>query len=87
MFIYLFVLTFYFIFPSNRGELSIASLVVLPFQKVCGNCHIADVINSPMDYVHYNTCSKSIIQNSGFFHDSITTNDEAVLSIIEGKCK
>jgi hypothetical protein len=51
------------------GVLSIASLVVLPFQKVCGNCHIADVIISPMGSVHCNAChSKSTIRLSLWFH-------------------
>jgi hypothetical protein len=77
-----------FYFPGDWGELSIASLVAPPFQKVCGNCHITNLIISPMGYVHYNTYrSKSTIQNSGFFHDSITTNDEPMLSTIDGKCK
>jgi hypothetical protein len=66
--------------------LSIASLVALPFQKICGNCHIADVIISSMGNVHYNAChSKSMVQKLGFFHGSIAINDELMLSIIEGK--
>jgi len=66
--------------------LSITSPIVPPFQKVCGNCHIADVIISPMGSVHYNPCcSKSTIQKSCFLHDSITTNDEHALLTIKAK--
>jgi hypothetical protein len=68
------------------GVLSITSPIVPPSQKVCANCHIVDVIISPMGSVHYNACcSKSTIQKSGFLHDSITTNDEHVLLTIEAK--
>jgi len=66
--------------------LSITSLVALPFQKKCGNCHITDVIISPMGGVHYNAChSKSMVQKLGFFHGSIAINDELMLLIIECK--
>ncbi len=66
--------------------LSIASHVTLPFQKVCGNYHVVDIIIFPMGGVHYNTCfSKSIVQKLGFFHSSIATNDELVLLTIECK--
>jgi hypothetical protein len=88
MFIYLFVLTFFSFFPSDQGELSIPSLVVPPFQKVCENYHITDVIISPMSSVHCNTCSsKSTIQKLGFLCGSIATNDEPMLLTIESKCK
>jgi hypothetical protein len=57
-----------------------------PFQKVCENCHIVDVIISPMGSVHCNVHhSKSTIQKLGFLRGSIATNDEHVLLIIEGK--
>ncbi len=83
MFIYFFVLTIFFL---GYWVLSIASLVVPPFQKVCGNCHITDVIISPMGSVHWNIFHlKSMIQKSRFFCDSIATNDELVLLTIEGK--
>jgi hypothetical protein len=35
--------------------------------------------------VHYNICSKSIVQKLGFLHGSIATKDEPILLIIEGK--
>jgi len=54
---------------------SIASLVVRPFQKVCGNCHVMDVIIYPMDGVH----------KLSFLCGSITTIDELVLLTIEVK--
>jgi hypothetical protein len=48
--------------------LPIASLVTPPFQIVCGNAHIADVIISPMSSVHYNVyCSKINDSKIGFF--------------------
>ncbi len=73
-------------FVKVIGVLSIASLIMPPFQKVCGNCHIADVIISPMGNVHCNARhSKSTIQKSGFLRDSIATNDEHVLLITGGK--
>jgi hypothetical protein len=66
--------------------LSIVSLVMPPFQKVCENCHVANVTNSPASSVYYNTCrSKSIVQKLGFFRGSIATNDEHVLLTIKGK--
>jgi hypothetical protein len=66
--------------------LSITSLITFPFQKVCGNFHVVDVIVSPMDGVHCNVChSKSMIQKLGFLRGSITTNDELVLLTIEAK--
>jgi hypothetical protein len=66
--------------------MSIASFVAFPFQKVCGNCHVTDVIISPVGGVYCNTCcSKSIVQKLSFLHGSIATNDEPVLLTIEGK--
>jgi hypothetical protein len=66
--------------------LSITNLPMPPFQKVCANCHITDVIIFTMGGVYCNTCrSKSMVQKLSFFHDSITTNDEYVLLTIEGK--
>jgi hypothetical protein len=66
--------------------LSITSFDAPPFQKLCGNCHVVDVTISPTGGVYYNAYhSKSIVQKLGFLHGSITTNDELVLLIIEGK--
>jgi hypothetical protein len=59
---------------------------VPPFQKVCANCHVANVIISPTCGVHYDIChSKSMVQKLGFLHDSVATKDEHVLLTIEGK--
>jgi predicted secreted protein len=66
--------------------LSIANLATLPFQKVYENCHVVDVTISPTCGVYCNAChSKSMVQKIRFLHGSITTNDELVLLIIEGK--
>ncbi len=66
--------------------LSITSLVAPSFQKICGTCHVLDVIISPMGGVYCNDCcSKSMVQNLGFFHGSIVTNDEPMLLTIENK--
>ncbi len=66
--------------------LSRVSPVVPPFQKVCENCHVANVTISPTSSVYYNIChSKSIVQKLGFFRGSIATNDEHVLLTIKGK--
>jgi hypothetical protein len=65
--------------------LSITSFVALPFQKVCGNCHISNVTISPTCGVYYKACSKSTIQKLGFLHGSIATNDEPMILTIEGK--
>jgi hypothetical protein len=60
--------------------LSIDSPIAPPFQKLCENCHVANVIISPTSDVHYNAChSKSIVQKLGFLHGSIAINDEYVL--------
>jgi hypothetical protein len=73
-------------FSKVTKVLSIVNLIAPPFQKVCGNCHIVDVIISPTGSVNRNVCcSKSMIQKSGFLHGSIATNDELVLLTIEGK--
>ncbi len=63
--------------------LSIVSFDAFPFQKVCENCHVMDVIISP-------TCGNlSFKINSSisflFFCGSITANDEPMLLTIEGK--
>jgi hypothetical protein len=59
---------------------------MLPFQKVCGNCHVANVAISAIGGVYYNAhCSKSTVQKLGFLRDSIVTNDELVLLTIEGE--
>jgi hypothetical protein len=86
-----FSLTFSFkhivFFSQVIGVLSIASHVVLPFQKVCGNCHIEDVTISLVGGVYYNICClKLTVQKLSFLHGSIITNDELVLLTIEGKC-
>jgi len=48
--------------------LSIANLVLLPFQKVCANCHVADITISPISGVYYNVYrSKSMTQKLGSF--------------------
>jgi hypothetical protein len=66
--------------------LFITSLIMLPFQKKCGNCHVTDVTMFPTTCVYCNVCcSKSMIQKLGFLCGSITTNDELVLLTIEGK--
>ncbi len=66
--------------------LSIISSIVHPFQKVCGNCHVANVIIFARGGVYYNACcSKSIVQKLNFFDSSIATNDKLVLLIIKGK--
>jgi hypothetical protein len=66
--------------------LSIASLVVLPFQKVCANCYVAKVTISQKGGDYCNAYrSKSMIQKLSFFRGSIATNDEFVLLTIEGK--
>jgi len=66
--------------------LSIVSPIAPPFQKACENCHVVYVTISPTHGVHCNVChSKSTIQKLGFLCGFITTNDEHVLLIIEGK--
>ncbi len=81
-----FCFNIWFFFFEVIGVLSIISVVAPPFQKKIENCHVAHVIISQMGGVHCNVChSKSMVQNSSFLHDSITTNDEHVLLTIEGK--
>jgi hypothetical protein len=66
--------------------LSIVSPTTLPFQKICGNCHVANVIIFPTSSVYCNACrSKSTIQKLSFLCGSIATNDEHMLLIIKGK--
>jgi hypothetical protein len=73
-------------FALGDQSLSIVSLTTPPFQKVCGNCHVANVTISLTGGVYCNAChSKSKVQNFGFFHGSIATNDEPMLLTIEGK--
>ncbi len=84
IFIYLFRLNIFFS-PSDQS-LSIVSLTTLPFLKVCGNCHVANVTISLTCGVYCNAChSKSNVQKFGFFRGSIATNDEPMLLTIEGK--
>ncbi len=67
------------------GVLSIASPITPPFQKVCGNCHVTDITIS-LTCVHCNVNrSKLMVKKLIFLHDSIATNDEHVLLIIEDK--
>jgi hypothetical protein len=66
--------------------LSIASPIVPPFYKKCGNCHVTNVTISLAGDVYCNVCRlKSTIQKLGFLCGSIATNDELVLLIIKGK--
>ncbi len=59
--------------------LFIASLVAPPFQKVCGNCYVANVTISSTSGVYFNVNhSKSTVKKLGFLCDSIVTNDEHV---------
>jgi hypothetical protein len=87
--LFMFICSFTFsidFFFQVTGVLSILSLVAFPFQKVCENCHVMDVIISPTCGVH---CNLSFKINSSifflFFCGSITTNDEPMLLTIEGK--
>ncbi len=64
--------------------LSIASPITLPFQKVWINCHVTNITISLTCGVYCNVNRlKSTVKN--FLHDSIITNDEHVLLIIEDK--
>jgi hypothetical protein len=47
---------FNIIFSASDQGVSIVNPIVLPFQKICGNCHIAGVIIFPISSVHYNVC-------------------------------
>jgi hypothetical protein len=50
------------LFSQVTRMLPIASLIVPTFQKVCGNCHVANVIISLASGVYYNI----VIQNQLF---------------------
>ncbi len=66
--------------------LSITSPIAPPFQKICGTCHVLDIIISLTGGVYCNDCcSKSMVQKFGFLHGSIVANDKPVLLIIESK--
>jgi hypothetical protein len=66
--------------------LSIISPIAHSIQKICGNCHVTNVIISSMGGVHCNTCcSKSMVQKLGFLHGFIVTNDETMLLTIDDK--
>ncbi len=57
-----------------------------PFQKVCGNCHVANVTISPTCDVYCNNFKKKLkVKKLGFFHGSIATNDEPMLLTVKGK--
>ncbi len=60
--------------------------ITFPFQKVCGNCHVANVTIFITCGVYCTTChSKSMVQKLSFLHGSIATNDKPVLLTIEAK--
>jgi hypothetical protein len=61
IFIYLFVLTYCLFFYVTK-VLSIDSPVTPPFQKLCENCHVVNVIISPMGGVHSNVGFQEDIQ-------------------------
>ncbi len=66
--------------------LSIINLTTPPFQKMCKNYHVIDVIICSMSDVHCNAChSKSNVHNSSFLRDSIATKDDPILLTIERK--
>jgi hypothetical protein len=66
--------------------LSKVSPIAPPFQKVCGNCHVANVTISPTGSVYCNIRrSQLTVQKLVFFCSSIATNDELVLLTIKGK--
>ncbi len=73
-----FTLSFEHIVFSNMIRMLFTTIpIALPFQKVCENCHVTNVNISPTCGVYYKTCSlKSIVKKLGFFHGSITTNDD-----------
>ncbi len=85
IFIYIFILTYCLFFLGDWNVVH-SSLIVPPFQKVCGNCHVVDVTISSVGGVYCKACcSKSTIQKIGFFCGFIATNDERMLLTIEGK--
>jgi hypothetical protein len=60
--------------------LSRTSFIVLPSQKVRGNCHVSNVTIFPTRGVSCNAChSKSMVQKLGLLCGFIATNDEHVL--------
>jgi hypothetical protein len=80
----LFKFNIYFYFSCGR-RLSITNLIIPTFQKMCGNCHVIDVIICSMGDVHCSAChSKSKVHKSCFFKGSIATNDWFILLSIEG---
>jgi BarA-like signal transduction histidine kinase len=57
-----------------------------PFQKVCGNYCLIDIIISPTSDVYSNACcSKSKAVKSKFLCATIITNKEPMLLTIKGK--
>jgi hypothetical protein len=83
--IYIYIYIYIYI-SQVTGVLSIINPTAPPFQKVCGNCHVADVIISTIGGVYCNACcSKSMAPNLSFPHGSLVTNDEHVLLTIWGK--
>jgi len=66
--------------------LSITTPTTPPFQEVCGNCHLVDIIISLIGDVHCNVCqSKSKVIKSRFLRATIATSKEPILLTIEGK--
>jgi hypothetical protein len=66
--------------------LSIASLAKPPFQKVCGNRHVANIIISLTSHVHCNVCcSKPKDVKSRFLCATIPTSEKHMSLTIEGK--
>jgi len=66
--------------------LSIASFATPPFQKVCGNRHVANIIISLTSDVHCNVCrSKPKDVNFEFLCATILTIEKHMLLTIEGK--
>ncbi len=66
--------------------LSIINIVICPFPKVCGNCHVANVTIFLAGGVCCNAYHlKWTVQKLGFLRGSVATNDEHVLFTIKGK--
>jgi hypothetical protein len=66
--------------------LSITNLATPPFQKVCGNHRVANIIISLTNDVHCNVCcSKPKDINSKFLCATILTSEKHMLLTIEGK--
>ncbi len=74
---YFLVLIFNIFYFSSDKVLPITSLTTPPFQKLCGNCHVVDVIIRSTTDVHCNVCNSKSNVHICFFHGSIAT--------IEGK--